>query len=103
MFGIFGVGSEFLQGALPWRDFDVYDIVANLFGCSAALGLCMWYHKRMLERKRQAKQATYHVVGNEEAELGIIEEEDEGDEDVHGGQVSSSTGPQINGETAAGK
>ncbi|KAF3934264.1 hypothetical protein ABW19_dt0201098 [Dactylella cylindrospora] len=60
----------------------------------------------MLERKRQAKTSSYHVVGNEEAELGIIEEEDE-EEDEAGpsgtGKVSSSTGPQINGETSGGK
>ncbi|KAF3157078.1 hypothetical protein TWF569_003986 [Orbilia oligospora] len=100
MFGILGVGSEFVQGVLPWRTFDAYDIFANLLGAGAALGLCMWYHKRMLERKRQAKQASYHAVGNEEAELGIIEEEDENEDSLHG-HVSSSTGPQINGETTS--
>lgn len=53
----------------------------------------------MLERKRQAK--TYQPVGNEdEAELGIIEEEDEEDEvgESSTGKVHSSTGPQIDGE-----
>ncbi|EPS44608.1 hypothetical protein H072_1407 [Dactylellina haptotyla CBS 200.50] len=100
MFGILGVGSEFVQAVFPGHIFDAYDILANLVGASAATGLCMWYHKRMLERKRQAKQANYHVVGNEEAELGIIEEEDEGEEEGH---VSSTTGPQINGETTTGK
>lgn len=103
MFCVLGVGSEFVQSAVTSRSFDVYDILANLVGSTAALGLCMWYHKRMLDRKRQAKNASYHAVGNEEAELGIIEEEDEGDVDAQGqnGQPSSSTGPQINGETAA--
>lgn len=54
-----GVGSEFLQGFLPnGRDFDFYDIVANLIGSLAGLGLCSWYHKRMLERKRMRKSYT---------------------------------------------
>lgn len=54
-----GVGSEFLQGFLPnGRDFDFYDIVANLVGSLAGLGLCSMYHKRMLERKRSRKSYT---------------------------------------------
>ncbi|KAF3907081.1 hypothetical protein ABW21_db0201558 [Orbilia brochopaga] len=101
MFGILGVGSEFVQSALTSRTFDAYDILANLIGCGFALGLCMWYHKRMLDRKRQAKNASYHVVGNEEAELAAIAEEDEGDVEAQNGQAGSSTGPQITGETAA--
>jgi len=70
---VLGVGSEFLQGALPnGRDFDVYDILANVMGSLAALALCSWYHKRMLERKRQAKQ--YQVVpGSEEHDLELGE------------------------------
>lgn len=60
-----GVGSEFLQGFLPnGRDFDFYDIVANIIGSIGALGLCSWYHKRMLERKRQRK--TYTAVPGED-------------------------------------
>jgi len=70
---VLGVGSEFLQGALPnGRDFNVYDILANVIGSLAALALCSWYHKRMLERKRQAKQ--YQVVpGSEEHDLELGE------------------------------
>jgi len=51
---VLGVGSEFLQGLIPdnGRDFDLYDIFANVAGSLAALGLSSWYHKRMLERKR---------------------------------------------------
>ncbi|CZR64231.1 related to VanZ domain protein [Phialocephala subalpina] len=71
--GILGVGSEFLQGFLPnGRDFDFYDIVANVVGSLAALGLSSWYHLRMLERKRLAKN--YQVVpGDEEADLELGE------------------------------
>ncbi|KAI1456048.1 hypothetical protein F4805DRAFT_249279 [Annulohypoxylon moriforme] len=62
-----GVGSEFLQGFLPnGREFDPYDIVANVVGSIAALGLCSWYHLRMLERKRQRRQ--YNAVPGEDVE-----------------------------------
>ncbi|KAF8857069.1 hypothetical protein BDZ45DRAFT_653258 [Acephala macrosclerotiorum] len=71
--GILGVGSEFLQGFLPnGRQFDFYDIVANVVGSLAAIGLSSWYHLRMLERKRLAKN--YQVVpGDEEADLELGE------------------------------
>ena len=42
------------------RMFDPYDVVANVAGSLSALALSSWYHRRMLERKRQAK--LYHVV-----------------------------------------
>lgn len=70
---ILGVGSEFLQGFLPnGREFDLYDIVANVVGSLAGLGLCSWYHKRMLERKRSRKHYTA-VPGEEDLEDGDIE------------------------------
>ena len=53
------------------RVFDPYDILSNIVGSLAALALCSWYHRRMLERKRQAKH--YHVVPSDEdvdVELG---------------------------------
>ncbi|CAK7244486.1 MAG: hypothetical protein STHCBS139747_006027 [Sporothrix thermara] len=67
--GGLGVGSEVLQGLLPnnGRVFDAMDIVANILGSLAALGLCSWYHKRMLERKRHRK---YAAVPGEEGHDG---------------------------------
>ncbi|KAI3319013.1 hypothetical protein HD806DRAFT_299935 [Xylariaceae sp. AK1471] len=68
----FGVGSEFLQHFLPnGREFDLYDILANVVGSVAALALCSWYHQRMLERKRQRRYSA--VAGDEpgDIELGI--------------------------------
>ncbi|KAI9844903.1 MAG: hypothetical protein M1837_005189 [Sclerophora amabilis] len=64
---ILGFGSEIIQGLLPnGRSFDPYDILANLLGSLSALGICSWYHKRMLDRKRQAKH--YSVVpGDDDA------------------------------------
>lgn len=62
-----GVGSELVQSILPNdREFDLYDIVANVVGSLAGLGLCSLYHKRMLERKRQRK--TYNAVPGEDVE-----------------------------------
>ncbi|KAI9885229.1 MAG: Transcriptional activator spt7 [Watsoniomyces obsoletus] len=67
-----GIGSEILQALVPnGRSFDIYDIAANLLGSLTALGLCSWYHKRMLERKRLARR--YHAVPTteEDAEAGL--------------------------------
>lgn len=51
--GILGIGSEIAQGVLPnGRVFDLWDIVANLLGSGAALATCVWYHRRMIERRR---------------------------------------------------
>lgn len=64
---VLGVGSEFVQSLLPNdRIFDVYDIVANVIGSLAGLAMCSWYHKRMLERRRQRK--TYDAVPGEDLE-----------------------------------
>lgn len=70
---ILGIGSEFLQGFLPnGRQFDVYDIIANVVGSLGGLGLCSWYHKRMLERKRGRKH--YNAVpGEDEDDLELGE------------------------------
>lgn len=70
---ILGVGSEFLQSFLPNdRHFDMYDIVANVVGSLLAVALCTWYHKRMLERRRQRKH--YNAVpGEDEADLELGE------------------------------
>ncbi|KAH6605975.1 hypothetical protein Trco_005128 [Trichoderma cornu-damae] len=77
---ILGVGSEFLQSFVPNdRDFDLYDIVANIVGSLLGVGICAWYHKRMLERKRQRKH--YNAVPGEDAE----------DVELGGGQESGIT------------
>ncbi|EOA89934.1 hypothetical protein ACJQWK_02594 [Exserohilum turcicum] len=68
-----GLASEVVQGLLPiQRDFDYYDIVANVLGSLLALGLCNWYHKRMLERKRAARGYTA-VAGDEERDIELGE------------------------------
>lgn len=69
-----GVGSELVQGFLPNdREFDPFDVFANVLGSLAALGLAAWYHRRSAERRRKAK---YSVLagdapgGEEDLELG---------------------------------
>jgi len=89
-----GIGSEILQGLLDvsithrpktvtqhiliahliqnGREFDPYDILANILGSLAAIGLSTWYHKRMLDRKRAAR--SYHTVpGDDEHDLELGE------------------------------
>ncbi|KAF4822242.1 hypotheticall protein [Colletotrichum tropicale] len=99
---VLGVGSEFLQGFLPnGREFDFYDIVANVVGSLASIGLCSWYHKRMLERKRRTK--TYAPVPGEDDEdvelgegheTGVIESSGARD----GGDVGGSSGRTLEQE-----
>ncbi|KAF2764286.1 hypothetical protein EJ03DRAFT_331961 [Teratosphaeria nubilosa] len=66
------IGSEFVQAFLPnGRDFDPFNVLANVVGSALALGLSSWYHKRMLERKRKNKH--YDIMPGEEGgedELG---------------------------------
>ncbi|KAI9785879.1 MAG: hypothetical protein M1816_008206 [Peltula sp. TS41687] len=70
--GLLSIGSEFVQGVIPnGRSFDPYDILANTVGSIAALALCSWYHRRMLERKRQAKH--YRVVPGDEGDVELGE------------------------------
>lgn len=86
--GVLGVGSEFLQGVLPnGRDFDVYDIAANIVGSLIAVTGCSFYHKRMLERKR-AKRG-----------YGAVAQGEEGEEDIELGQ---GTGIAEGGEQESG-
>lgn len=74
------IGSEFVQALIPnnGREFDPYDIAANIAGSGLSLFLCSWYHKRMLERKRKNKH--YDIVPGEEGEeeedveLGLVRE-----------------------------
>ncbi|MCJ1287820.1 hypothetical protein MMC26_007172 [Xylographa opegraphella] len=70
---VLGVGSEFLQAALPnGRFFDALDIAANLVGSVVALAICSWYHGRILERKRRRKLEGYGLLGPGE-EIGDLE------------------------------
>lgn len=59
-----------MQGLLPNdREFDVYDVVANVVGSLAAVGLANLYHKRSTERRRRAKYSALSGSGDD-VELG---------------------------------
>lgn len=66
------VGSEVAQGLLPNdREFDPWDVLANVLGSLAALGLCSAYHKRAAERRRKVKYSALSGDGVEgDLELG---------------------------------
>ena len=67
-----GVGSEILQGLLPNdRPFDPFDLLANVVGSLGAIGLCGWYHKRMLERRRKARYGSFAESSPDDVELGV--------------------------------
>ncbi|KAL1964088.1 hypothetical protein VTN77DRAFT_7506 [Rasamsonia byssochlamydoides] len=71
---LLGVGSEIVQGLLPNdRAFDPFDIVANVVGSLGAIGLCSWYHRRMLERRRKARFGALADAGadQDDIELGL--------------------------------
>ena len=80
------IGSEVVQALLPnGRDFDPFDILANVVGSALALAACSWYHRRMLERRRKGKH--YDIVPGEEpnegdeerdVELGTIRDQETG-------------------------
>jgi hypothetical protein len=70
---LLGVGSEVAQGMLPNdRDFDAWDVLANVVGSLAALGLASAYHRRAAERRRRAKYSALTGDGleGEDLELG---------------------------------
>ena len=68
------VGSEVVQGLLPNdRSFDPLDVLANVVGSLAALGLATWYHRRSAERRRRTKYSVLEgngQEGEEDLELG---------------------------------
>lgn len=68
------------------REFDPFDILANLIGSASALILCTWYHKRMLERKRQARKYQPVPTG-EDADLDTDVNAGEEMEDMEAGRV----------------
>ncbi|KAL5334031.1 hypothetical protein BJX70DRAFT_35474 [Aspergillus crustosus] len=73
-----GVGSEILQGVLPnGRSFDPFDLLANIVGSLGAVGLCSWYHRRMLERRRKSRFGSLGENGAEDVELGLSPGHDE--------------------------
>jgi hypothetical protein len=55
------------------REFDPWDVLANVVGSLAALGIASAYHKRSIERRRRAKYSALTgegIEGEEDLELG---------------------------------
>jgi VanZ family protein len=68
---VLGVGSEIAQGLLPNdREFDPWDVLANVVGSLAAIGMANAYSRRAAERRRRAKFAALLGEGTEDLELG---------------------------------
>jgi hypothetical protein len=69
---VLGIGSEIVQGILPnGRSFDPFDLLANIVGSLGAVGLCSWYHRRMLERRRKARFGALGDGAGDDVELGV--------------------------------
>lgn len=69
-----GVGSEVAQHLLPNdREFDPWDVLANVVGSLAALGLASAYHRRAAERRRRAKFSALASDGLEGDDLELGE------------------------------
>lgn len=69
---VLGVGSEVAQGLLPNdRDFDAWDVLANVLGSLCALGLANVYHRRSMERRRRAKYSALSGDGIDEEDLEL--------------------------------
>ncbi|KAE8353577.1 putative VanZ domain protein [Aspergillus coremiiformis] len=70
--GVLGFGSEIVQGILPnGRSFDPFDLLANVVGSLGAVGLCSWYHRRMLDRRRKARFGALGDAAADDVELGV--------------------------------
>jgi VanZ family protein len=87
---VLGVGSEVAQGLLPNdRDFDAWDVLANVIGSLAALGLASAYHRRAAERRRRVKYSSLGTDGLDADDLELGESS--------GGLGRSSGGEQDTG------
>lgn len=84
-----GFCTKMLMHKQIHREFDSYDIVANVSGSILALALCNWYHKRMLERKRAARGYAA-VAGDEDRDIELGESID--------GQESGVVRPTVDEE-----
>jgi len=49
---------------------EIAVVLSNLLGSGTAIGLCSWYHRRMLERRRQNKR--YQSVPGEDPDIELI-------------------------------
>ena len=88
-----------------------------MLGSIAALALCAWYHRRMLERRRRRKLQGYGIVGTGEGEedvelgetgsnrqeLGVVAEEEDDDGGEAWDSIEDEEPVAANGNVEAGK
>jgi len=100
---VLSVGSEALQPLLTdgVRHFDPLDLVANVVGSLAALGLCSWYHKRMVDRKR-SRRGYGAVPGEVDDDLELGEGGGDGASGEVGGGVAGSEAISTSTPSASG-
>ena len=85
------------------REFDPWDVLANVLGSLAALGLANAYHKRSVERRRRAKYSALTGEGIDEEDLelgegsGVFESAAVGEQETG---VVSIDGPNANASKA---
>ncbi|CAN6674462.1 hypothetical protein TRVA0_054S00320 [Trichomonascus vanleenenianus] len=85
----------------PQRQYDPLDIVANLAGVCVSTVVNSWYHKRMLERRRQARYRMLRGDASEEMpavdiEMGLREPQELSEQDA-------ITQPQGDRQESSGK
>lgn len=101
---LLGVGSEVAQGLLPNdREFDPWDVLANVLGSLSALGLASLYHKRNVERRRRAKYSALTGEGLEADEDADIELGEGPGLTARGDNEDQTTGMVTLGGSSAGK
>ncbi|KAI8084847.1 uncharacterized protein BX664DRAFT_316372 [Halteromyces radiatus] len=74
------IGSEFIQGLLPYRSFDWYDILANILGSFCGLMLAFLMDYLWTARKAQLGRSGGKQIALEQQALMM---DDLDDEDLH--------------------
>ncbi|SNX84426.1 uncharacterized protein MEPE_03135 [Melanopsichium pennsylvanicum] len=97
-----GIGSEIVQSLLPYKQFQLGDIIANLLGSS--LGLFFSYHLEKRYRARRELERLYAPLDAED--YGDLDQDEFNDEeelgDVRGGSTRSNNGGILKKTGAAG-
>ncbi|ORX53132.1 hypothetical protein DM01DRAFT_1383751 [Hesseltinella vesiculosa] len=80
---VMSIGSEFIQDLLPYRTFDVWDIVANLLGSGLGLilafGLDYGWHAR---KEHQRRWGGTRVAMDQQALMDDLDLEQGSDDDL---------------------
>ncbi|KAF7732530.1 hypothetical protein EC973_003277 [Apophysomyces ossiformis] len=83
------VGSEYVQGLLPYRTFDIHDIMANLMGgscglaCAFVLDFAFTWRQEHRRRWGGRKEAEYQRALMDDIDLEADEEDQSRNTDKH--------------------